>query len=59
VGVWIGLSIGTTVFALLLTWRFHALTRAGYMPAVAGTTQAAAKQRTNEVAGAPRRGRPE
>ena len=35
VGVWIGLSIGTTVFALLLGWRFHALTRAGYMPAVA------------------------
>jgi MATE family multidrug resistance protein len=35
VGVWIGLSIGTTVFALLLAWRFHALTRAGYMPAVA------------------------
>ena len=38
VGVWIGLSVGTTVFALLLGWRFHALTRAGYMPAVAGTT---------------------
>jgi MATE family multidrug resistance protein len=35
VGVWIGLSLGTTVFALLLAWRFHALTRAGYMPAVA------------------------
>jgi len=36
VGVWIGLSVGTTVFALLLAWRFHALTRAGYMPEVAG-----------------------
>jgi MATE family, multidrug efflux pump len=35
IGVWIGLSIGTTVFALLLGWRFHALTQAGYMPAVA------------------------
>jgi MATE family multidrug resistance protein len=37
VGVWIGLSIGTAVFALLLVWRFHGLTQAGYMPAVAGT----------------------
>jgi MATE family multidrug resistance protein len=35
-GVWIGLSIGTGVFALLLLWRFHALTRAEYMPAVPG-----------------------
>jgi MATE family multidrug resistance protein len=35
-GVWIGLSAGTTVFAALLLWRFHALTRAGYMPPVAG-----------------------
>ncbi len=37
IGVWIGLSIGTTVFALLLWWRFHALTRAGYMPSVANS----------------------
>ena len=36
VGVWTGLSIGTGVYALLLLWRFHALTRAGYMPHVAG-----------------------
>jgi MATE family multidrug resistance protein len=36
VGVWIGLSIGTGVFALLLLWRFGALTRAGYMPAAPG-----------------------
>jgi MATE family multidrug resistance protein len=36
VGVWIGLSIGTTVFAALLLSRFHALTRAGYMPTVPG-----------------------
>jgi MATE family multidrug resistance protein len=35
IGVWIGLSTGTTTFAALLLWRFHALTRAGYMPAVA------------------------
>ena len=33
VGVWAGLSIGTGVFAILLLWRFHALTRAGYLPA--------------------------
>ncbi|MFZ1102277.1 MAG: MATE family efflux transporter [Hyphomicrobiaceae bacterium] len=33
IGVWIGLSIGTTAFAALLVWRFHALTHAGYMPA--------------------------
>jgi MATE family multidrug resistance protein len=37
-GVWAGLSIGTTVFALLLLWRFHALTRAGYLPAMPGST---------------------
>lgn len=38
IGVWIGLSIGTTVFAALLLWRFHALTHAGYMPAAPGST---------------------
>jgi MATE family multidrug resistance protein len=37
IGVWIGLSIGTGVYAILLLWRFHALTRAGYMPAVPGS----------------------
>ncbi len=36
VGVWTGLSIGTGAFALLLLWRFQALTRARYMPAVPG-----------------------
>jgi MATE family multidrug resistance protein len=36
-GVWLGLSTGTTVFALLLLWRFHALTRAQHMPSVAGS----------------------
>jgi MATE family, multidrug efflux pump len=36
-GVWIGLSTGTSVFALLLLWRFHALTRAQHMPAVPGS----------------------
>jgi multidrug resistance protein, MATE family len=28
-GVWIGLTIGLTVYATLLVWRFHALTRSG------------------------------
>ena len=37
IGVWIGLSLGTAVFAALLLWRFHALTRAGYLPDVPGT----------------------
>src|SRR5690606_39932320 len=36
VGVWIGLSVGTATFATLLLWRFHALTRAGYLPEVPG-----------------------
>jgi MATE family, multidrug efflux pump len=34
IGVWIGLSLGTGVFAALLVWRFHALTARGYLPAV-------------------------
>ena len=38
IGVWIGLSVGTCVFAVLLLWRFHALTRAHYMPAVPSTS---------------------
>ena len=37
VGVWIGLSIGLIVYALLLVLRFHALTRRGYLPDVIGT----------------------
>ena len=36
IGVWIGLSLGTGVFAVLLLWRFHALTRAQYLPAAPG-----------------------
>jgi len=34
VGVWIGLSLGTAVYAGLLVWRFHALTARRYLPAV-------------------------
>jgi MATE family multidrug resistance protein len=33
-GVWIGLSLALGVFATLLVWRFHALTRRRYLPAV-------------------------
>lgn len=36
IGVWIGLSLGTGVFAVLLLWRFHALTRTHYMPSAPG-----------------------
>ncbi|MGE3064932.1 MAG: MATE family efflux transporter [Hyphomicrobiaceae bacterium] len=32
VGVWIGLSAGLAVYAVLLVWRFHVLTRACYLP---------------------------
>jgi len=35
VGIWIGLSIGLVVYAALLIWRFHALTRRGYLPDLA------------------------
>jgi MATE family multidrug resistance protein len=32
IGIWIGLSIGLLVYAVLLVGRFHALTRRGYLP---------------------------
>ena len=34
IGVWIGLSLGTAVYAGLLVWRFHVLTARHYLPAV-------------------------
>ncbi len=34
IGVWIGLSLGTAVYAGLLLWRFHCLTARGYLPEV-------------------------
>lgn len=34
VGIWIGLSISVAVYAVLLVWRFHALTKRGYLPAI-------------------------
>ena len=36
VGVWIVLSLGTAVYAVLLVWRFHLLTARHYLPAVPG-----------------------
>jgi multidrug resistance protein, MATE family len=38
VGVWIGLSLGTAVYAALLVWRFHLLTARHYLPAVPGVS---------------------
>ena len=38
-GVWIGLSLGTGVYAVLLVARFQALTRRGYLPAVSGADE--------------------
>jgi MATE family multidrug resistance protein len=35
VGIWIGLSIGLVAYAVLLLWRFHALTQRGYLPDIA------------------------
>lgn len=34
VGIWIGLSISVAVYAVLLVWRFHVLTKRGYLPAL-------------------------
>jgi MATE family multidrug resistance protein len=33
-GIWIGLSLGIGVYAVLLTWRFHLLTARHYLPAL-------------------------
>jgi MATE family multidrug resistance protein len=34
-GIWIALSAGIALFAVLLVWRFHLLTARGYLPEVA------------------------
>ncbi len=36
VGIWIGLTVGLFVYAVLLLWRFHYLTARGYLPAMTG-----------------------
>ena len=33
-GIWIGLSLGIAVYAVLLGWRFHLLTARQYLPAM-------------------------
>jgi MATE family multidrug resistance protein len=35
VGVWVGLSVGLLVYAVLLVWRFLMLTGRGYLPEIA------------------------
>jgi MATE family multidrug resistance protein len=35
IGIWIGLAVGLGVYAVLLIWRFHALTKRGYLPELA------------------------
>jgi multidrug resistance protein, MATE family len=39
IGVWIGLSLSTVVYAALLVVRFNRLTRRGYLPAVSGADE--------------------
>ena len=34
-GIWIGLSLGIAVYAVLLIWRFHRLTARHYLPEIA------------------------
>jgi MATE family multidrug resistance protein len=38
VGVWMGLSLGTAIYAALLVWRFHALTARHYLPHLPAAT---------------------
>jgi multidrug resistance protein, MATE family len=35
-GIWIGFTVGLGLYAMLLVWRFNALTRRGYMPVAPG-----------------------
>jgi MATE family multidrug resistance protein len=32
IGIWIGLSLAVMLYAALLVWRFHLLTKRGYLP---------------------------
>jgi MATE family multidrug resistance protein len=34
IGIWIGLSLAVMLYAALLVWRFHLLTKRGYLPAL-------------------------
>ncbi|MCW5692000.1 MAG: MATE family efflux transporter [Pseudolabrys sp.] len=40
IGIWIGFTVGLGVYALLLVWRFNALTRHGYLPDLPGHAHA-------------------
>ncbi|KQZ01761.1 MATE family efflux transporter [Pseudolabrys sp. Root1462] len=40
VGIWIGFTVGLGIYALLLVWRFNALTRHGYLPDLPGHAHA-------------------
>jgi MATE family, multidrug efflux pump len=37
IGIWIGLSLAVMLYAALLVWRFHLLTKRGYLPVVSTT----------------------
>lgn len=37
-GIWIALSFSLAIYAVLLIWRFHALTQRGYLPDIAAPT---------------------
>jgi len=40
IGVWIGFTVGLALYAVLLVWRFNALTASGYMPDAPGHAHA-------------------
>jgi multidrug resistance protein, MATE family len=54
-GIWVGLTIGLFVFALLLVWRFHYLTAHGYLPVLAGDYSGTIPAPDSENARAPLR----
>lgn len=37
IGIWIGLSISVALYAVMLVWRFHLLTKRGYLPDLPGS----------------------
>jgi MATE family multidrug resistance protein len=52
VGIWIGLTLGLFVFAVLLLWRFHLLTARGYLPEVPAADYAEPAPDMKDVDGA-------
>jgi multidrug resistance protein, MATE family len=53
VGVWIGFTVGLVIYAVLLVWRFHRLSRQGYLPEVAQAGKAPAGLATPELRSVP------